>query len=564
MPKRVLVIGLDGATLNLVRPWAAAGKLPNLARLMAEGASGPLRSTIHPLSAQAWSSFMTGKNMGKHGLVDFHIKRPGTYQLQPVNAKSRDGRTIWSLLSEMGKKVGVINVPMTYPPDQVNGFLISGMDAPTLNHNFTYPPELKQELLRAVPDYQIEAGGHNLVRGRVRRYQPFREEMLRVERARFAAARYLMERYPWDFFIVVFRSTDRAQHWFWKHMDPHHPRREPGDEKFADTLLQVYQELDQMLGDFLADLPPDTTVVIMSDHGAAPMGSRVIALNPWLRDQGFLTYKAPRTSSAHGMLWNLYTVLRRSLPSGTKRWLKGLFPQLERRIFSSFGLAEIDWSQTRAYSVEPREAIWINVKSREPQGIVEPGEEYERTRQEISDRLLAWRDAETGLKIVERVYKREELYHGPYIERIPDLLVLLSQNGYHYQTTTMGPTQRSRAAIEDWRTVTRQGFYSPNGGHDLDGLCIFWGPDIIPGAETRGAHIIDMAPTLLHLLNQPIPEDMDGRVLEEIFTAEFQAAHPVTKRAAEATLVKELEQRIYSEEETKEIEERLRGLGYMD
>lgn len=553
---KVLVVGLDGATLDLVRPWVEAGQLPHLARLMSEGAYGQLRSTLPPITAPAWTSFMTGKNIGKHGLVDFIMRKPGTQELLIVNAKSRDGEPLWKILSASGKKVGVVNVPMTYPPEEVNGFLVSGMDTPTLDKGFTYPLRLKTELLNRVPNYRIEAGGHNLIRGRRRDYPGFISEMLNTEEARFAATHYLMDKHPWDFFMVVFRATDRAQHWFWKHLDPLHPRREPGDEKYAEAILQAYQQADRFLGHFMSRLGDDTVLLVMSDHGAAPAGERVIYLNTWLRDQGFLAYRDGTSLAPQGVAWRLWTSLKRNLPSGTKKWLRDVFPRLERKLPSLFVFSEIDWTRTKAFAIEPREAIWINLAGRELQGAVQPGE-YDKIRQEISEQLLAWRDPETGLPVVERVYRREELYSGPHLERVPDLLPVLARHKYRYQSARHGPGPRG-PAIADWRSLGEQGMSRANGVHDLDGLFLFWGNGIRAG-EIQGAQILDLAPTILHLMGEAVPADMDGEVLDEI----LENPLPVVKRAAMVGQ-KDLDQKTYSEEESQEVQERLRGLGYLD
>lgn len=309
---KVMVIGLDGATWRLIKPWIAEGKLPALSNLMAKGTHGTLMSTMQPMSAQAWTSFMTGMNIGKHGLVDFLMRRPDSYDLQIVNARLRDGQSLWQLLGANGRQVAVINVPMTYPPERVNGVLVSGMDAPYLNptarSNFTWPEAFGAELLQAVPDYVIEPGGDNIIFSKNRNPQRFIDEMLAAGQARFDAITYIMENRPWDFLMAVFRPTDRAQHFFWKHMDPQHPFHEPGDEYFADAITQVYEAVDRWLGALLDRVDEETHVVVMSDHGFEPLGKRVVYLNTWLRDQGFLQFRHQQSDNLQSRLLRNFNV----------------------------------------------------------------------------------------------------------------------------------------------------------------------------------------------------------------------------------------------------------------
>lgn len=569
--EKLFVIGLDGATLNLILPWAKEGRLPTLSRLITEGAYGKLRSTIHPMTAQAWTSFMTGKNLGKHGLVDFFMRRPGSYELQIVNAMSRDGETIWEILSQAGKRVGVLNVPMTYPPEPVNGFLVAGMDTPTLDSEFTYPKELREELLTAVPNYRIEPGGYRPIPGEERRHEEFIEETWRVAEARFKAVNYLMERYLWDCFMVVFRATDRVQHWFWKHMDPQHPLRIPGDEKYADVILETYQRIDEMLGQFIGRLGDEVTLVVVSDHGAIPMSNKVIYLNTWLAQEGFLKFKSDSGSGTRihktlvsGSLWKLWRGLRQNLSAEVKRALKKAFPRLERKVISHLTFTGIDWTRTQAYAMEQRAAIWINLEGREPQGCVKPGEEYERLRDEITQRLRDFRDPQTTRPVVERIYKREELYHGPHLDKVPDLLLCLSEDGYRYRTAKHDPRRKREEAVEILGPDQIMAEYRASAGHALDGVCIFRGEGIKAEYEIKGAHIMDVAPTILYLIGEAIPNDMDGRVLEEIFHPEFLASHPKAFRDVQPREAKDLDRRTYTDAEEQEIKERLQGLGYLD
>lgn len=566
--KRVLVIGLDGATFDLLKPWAQQNKLPALSRLLAEGAHGDLESTLPPMSAQAWTSFMTGCNIGKHGLIDFIIRQPDSYGLQIVNGSIRDGDTLWGLLSDRGYRVGVINVPMTYPPEKVNGLLISGMDAPSLDSEFTFPSSLRKRLLQAVPDYVIESGGQNYLQGYRKQPDRYLKMVRDVARARLNATRLVMSETDWDLLVTVLRITDTTPHWFWKHMDPRHPFHCPGDERWSDAIESSYRYADECVAALLQECDDDTTVIVVSDHGFGPLGDRVIYLNTWLHEQGFLAFKgSPGSGASHlvvkKVVWPVWRAMKRHLPTKIKRWLKKTFPKLERRVPSLLALSGIDWANTRAYALEVRPGIFINLKGREPEGIVEPGAEYEHLRDEISRRLSAWRDPVDDQPIVEQVIKREERYHGPHLDQIADLMLKLrSPQGYmyHLQHGNLSDLQHAVEVISEpeFELTLR-----PNASHTLNGICILKGPSIRPGARLSGASIVDIAPTVLHLLGEPIPDRMDGRVLTEAIDPTWLAAHPPAYAAASPKL-RDVGGSAYEEDESKEIETRLRGLGYLE
>jgi predicted AlkP superfamily phosphohydrolase/phosphomutase len=209
--RKVMVISLDGVTWDVLGPWAEQGLLPNIARLFTSGVSGKLRSTIPPVTAPAWASFQTGKNPGKHGLAHFTRYQKGTYETPIVDASSIKPRTIWQMLSERGKRVGIINVPLTYPPVQVNGFMISGMLTPEVVKGF-YPPRLHAELISQIGDYQIFTPVRTVdylgVRGFVR-------NLAYLAQKRAEAALYMLSKEDWDFFMVHFQATDILQHALW-------------------------------------------------------------------------------------------------------------------------------------------------------------------------------------------------------------------------------------------------------------------------------------------------------------------------------------------------------------
>lgn len=403
------------------------------------------------------------------------------------------------------------------------------------------------------------------------RHEAFIEETWGAAEARFEATKYLLDKYPWDFFTVVFRATDRVQHWFWKHMDPQHPLRIPGDEKHADVILETYQRMDEILGYFMERLGDAATFVVISDHGAIPMTNKVVRLNTWLAQEGLLKFRSDSRSGARVRkavisrpVWKLWRELKRSLPAEMRRTLKDAFPRLERKVISHLTLADIDWPQTRAYAMEQREAIWINLEGREPQGCVRPGEEYERLRDDIIERLRRLRDPETGRPVVEKISKREELYVGPHLDKVPDLVLHLSEEEYRYRLARSSPSQRGREAIEVLGPHQLRTDYRANAGHALDGVCIFRGEGIRAEHKIERAHIMDVAPTILHLMGEPVPNDMDGRVLEGIFRPDFLASHPIALQDVAPRRPEDIDRKTYTNGEQQDVLERLQGLGYLD
>jgi predicted AlkP superfamily phosphohydrolase/phosphomutase len=205
--KRIMIIGLDGVPLGLVRRWAADGHLPTLRRLMEAGSTGHLQSTIPPTSAPSWSSFVTGMNPGKTGIYDFLYRQEGTYRFPPVNASLRDGTTIWRYLSDAGYRVGVLNVPMSYPVEPVNGYMVSGWMTPYAAADYVYPPQLAAELEQEIGDYRIyptQTFAEN-------RKESFLQATYDLLEMRTRTALHLLKTREWDVFMTVFFDTDRRR-----------------------------------------------------------------------------------------------------------------------------------------------------------------------------------------------------------------------------------------------------------------------------------------------------------------------------------------------------------------
>ena len=541
---RVVVIGIDGGTFDLIRPWAAQGDLPNLARLMSEGCSGLLESTIPPLTAPAWSTFATGVNPGKHGVFDFIRPMGGEFDL--VNATSIRAPTLWQILSDSGKQVGVMNVPVTYPPASVDGFVIGGMLSP-IGGSFTHPPRLLDHYrdhlkpYRIAPRVQYKHGNETA----------FLDDLENLVMCRGSYALRLMSDYPYDFLMFHFQATDILQHALWRHLDPTHPYYDArAAERYAPRCKRIYQRIDEAIGHMLERLPSDTTVIIMSDHGFGPL-HYVVNMNLFLLDQGILRLKRGawtrlkaglfRAGLTPASIWHMVERV------GLQNYVWQVSKSARNRVVGKFlSFEDVDWSRTLAYSIGHVGQIYVNLKGREPEGIVEPGQEFEATRRRVVDTLIELRHPETGQSLLDEVYFGDQVAHGPYAGHGADVHVIL--DGYRAIVFPL--------FAADSRIVTRQ-IRGDSGCHRRHGILIASGPDVRQGATFQDARIVDLAPTMLHILGQPVPDHMDGRVLTEALLT----SRPVTYRSTDSRT--QGIQDALSAEDVAEVEQRLRSLGYL-
>lgn len=533
-PEKVWVVGLDGATFDLLRPWMDEGRLPNLARLAAEGVFGPLRSTVPPVTAPAWASFMTGVNPGKHGVFDFTVR--GTRGVTWASSQAVRAPKLWRVLTKYGKSVGVVNVPVTYPAEPVNGFVIPGFLTPRGATPFTYPAGLFPEILDAVGDYVINVRIAGRERGDEASARALVAEIQDAVAKREAAVHYLLDNHPTDFLMIVFMSLDKVQHVFWKYLDSASSLYHTAEGmRYRELLLPCYEQIDAVVGRMMARLDDRTLLFVMSDHGFGAL-DMYVDLNRWLADEGLLRIHKGKA---------LWRELRRRL--NVQGSASG---QLHGGVAADPTKMDcIDWSRTRAYCGEiSGQGVFINVRGREPHGIVEPGPEYERLRDRIAEGLLALREPGSDRPIVDHVHRREELYHGPHVDKAPDLLVVMREYSYLLLNSVR---------------FTRSGYLRPiadaRGFHRQDGIVMAWGQGIASGRELRGAEIIDLAPTILCLMDVPIPEHMDGKVLDVL---EEQREHPVVIEQAKDDASVDQED-VYSVEEAEEIRRRLEDLGYL-
>lgn len=566
------MIGLDGATLDLVLPWVQEGKLPGFAKLINEASYGALESTPNQRSASAWTSLMTGKNPGKHGIYEFYEYIPGTYNIRFVNASHRDAESLWSLLSRHEKKVIVVNVPMTYPAEEVNGILIAGLDAPgPKSEMFTYPQSFLGELQKRFGDYLLEPGITGfMVGGQI---DDALENLYRELDQKMKVADYLMDSFPWDFFMVVFRSLDAVQHCFWKFMDPLHPEfTEEGNKQYGKVIYDVYKTVDHFIEKMLQKINDDVTLMLVSDHGFGKKHSATSQLNQWLERKGYLTLQHHKSDISKNhrhrfhmrMLAGLYKIVAGRTSRRLKETLVKFFPRLRDKIQSRLIFSGIDWNKTKAYTDSLFPNILINLKEREPMGIVEK-EEYEELLGKIKADLETCRDSMTGERIVEKVFSKEEIYWGKHIDKAPDLLIRWREDIPIHGIKIDESDDLNKGKSPSYPLIPGEDPRIISGDHRLNGIFFMRGSNIRQNQKLTHSKIYDIVPTILYQLDCPIPEDVDGQVLREAFIKSYlDKNQPKNERKASGGEDQSKQVFRYSEEDSEKIAARLRDLGYLE
>ena len=491
-----------------------------------------LLSTLPPITAPAWASFQTGVLPNKHGIYSFQqidrTKDHGTLRL--VDASVMRTRPFWHYLPQ-GQRVGIVNLPMSYPPAPVPGFLVTGFPTPSRRASFTFPPELQRELLDAVPDYDVptppEAPGFDHHRA-----EEYIARLVQTVRARGQAALYLMRRYSWDLFIVQFQETDFLQHALWHYLDSEHPCFSP---QGAGLAKRFFRALDAQIAQIHQELSPNDTLWIISDHGFRAMRAAFYP-NLWLREHGWLIPDA-LTQSAQRWAHRI-----RSLGLGA--WLYSPVAERARR-----WLRAREAHRSAAYAVAEHVGCFL---------LYLLTDEAVARQDELTDALLHVKDPITGEKIVRVVLPAREAFGEELAPGFPDLLVCLHE-GY-----AALPNIESSRLIEPWAPEKK----FQVGIHDPEGIFIAWGPRIIPGQEGLRAQLIDIAPTTLALLGGPIPTHMDGRVLTEVCSLPSPLWLPSPSEGRGDGSEGESKRRErpgerYPDASASEIRRRLKDLGYL-
>ncbi len=532
--QRVAVIGLDGATWDIIKPLADEGRLPAFRKLMNEGAWGILESTELPISSASWTTITTGVNPGKHGIIDFSRRRDNSYKTRPLTSIDVKVPRVWDILGYHDKKVYIINVPMTYPPQEVNGAMISGFPCPEEKNDFSYPPEFIEELRSEIdPDLHFQP-----------RLSPFKEkefleETLEITDYVAKATNYIMDRKDFDFLMSVFVAPDALGHVFFRYLDRNHPRYEEREE-FVEAYFDVYVKLDKILGTILTKMKDNDKLLLVSDHGFNSV-YYAVSLNKWLMERGYLKLKRTLRTRFKKLLFNMNLTpenlfkiakilgLAKRLQTEAYKESKSLIKKLMDLIIINW--SDIDWSQTKAYSQGNFGQIFINLKGREPQGIVTP-EEYNQLVNKIISELKEFRYGNE--RVFDIIKRGDQVYSGKFAKYAPDIICLHSQSKYVVSRFFEFGSKK---------TITVHPLWS--GTHDKRGIFLAWdnGRDIIQGRKVT-ARVEDITPTILYIFGIPIPRYMDGKVLNEIFNLEFIKTHEIRYSSEDITSKIRIKQRL--------------------
>ncbi len=527
---RVLLIGWDGADWRILEPLLERGDLPNLQALIDRGQRAVLRSTVPTHSWAAWPSFLTGVNPADHGVYDILETVPGTHKQYPVTYRSIRARTFVEDLSAAGKTAIYADVPLMFPPPEIRGRVIAGGVLPK-GRTYTHPADLPETLERAGVPWVINGMSWTTFRNRP---DPYLDEALEITAKRIRATEWLMDNTDWDLAASVWVSVDRTQHALSNYVAPDHPDyAENAKTALGARVRRIYQQLDEAIGSFVSRAREDDLILFISDHGFQSV-TRTINMDRLLHELGYLEFSAS------------------NVVFGPMQW--GAVRKVARKVYDLLGLhgkvslpQAVNWSRTKAFTTirSTGEGVSINLAGREPDGIVDPAD-FERLRDEIMERLAAFVDPKTGRKPIKAVHKREDVFQGEHADRAPDILLEPAEG---YSLT------HAKSAIEDADWIS--------GDHRPEGVIVAVGPHVRPFEEPP--LLVDLAPTILAALDAPATVKHTGRVLHELVGTEAQ----VRRAEAPAVAIPGLgssteEEAVVSDTEADEMEEHLRGLGYLE
>jgi predicted AlkP superfamily phosphohydrolase/phosphomutase len=461
--RKVLVVGLDCAEPSLVfEKWR--DELPTLKGLMEQGAYGRLTSAVPCITVPAWSSMLSSKDPGTLGFYGFRNRADYSYDKMSIATGTVvKEKRVWEYLGEAGKQSIIVGVPQTYPVKPMNGCLISSFLTPTTQKQYTHPPELRYDIdgLLGGREYDVDVRNY-----RTEDKDHLLAQIYEMTEKRFKVLNYLIREKPWDFFMWVEMGVDRIHHGFWKFHDPEHRLYEVGN-KYENAIKEYYQYLDREIAGLLEAVDDDTVVFVVSDHGAKRMDGG-FCINQWLHQEGYLVFK-------------------NDIPSD------GLV---------SFEKMTVDWGKTTAWgSGGYYGRLWLNVQGREPQGLI-PKADYEHVRTEIVDRLESMVDHE-GQSLNTVCFRPEDIYQN--VRNVPSDLLIYFGN-LHW---------RSVGSLGHKSIYTFENDTGPDeANHAQDGLIIYYDPkQHLNGQQLSNLQLMDMAPTILHLMGQPVPVDLQGNVI---------------------------------------------------
>ena len=538
---RILCLGLDGADYDLVRKLLAEGRLPTLAGIAKRGAFGPLRSTIPAVTPTAWSSFLTGLNPAGHGIFNFSTN-PNRSPQRVESAASRAGIPLWRRLAGAGVRSAFISIPFTYPAETIEGIVVTGYGGPETPQ--ITPVAAAERIRAAYPDYVT--AHHPMGERWWEDFEGYATRLVEHVDQTAGICRLALELEPdLQLLCVDFMSSDHAGHLGYNRLDPEHPAHDPAHP--GDELVQVYEAVDRACGELIDEARSlwgeEPTAIVLSDHGMKPIYWTFHA-NRWLEEAGHLRYRRRSLQPLKGGSLTSLSKVDQRLARTTRSYGRALdLVPLLPRPRQDRAFADIDFGSTRAYCFATGGQIFL--------GEASGARADPRYADRLADDLAAIRHPESGEPAFE-VRRKEELYHGPYMDKAPELVILPRDERIHVDSSR----RAFPAAFERHDHLDPELFYGYSGHHGVTGILAAAGPGIRPGEIAEGNEITQMPATLLSLLGIA-SDDLDGAPIEAVLAGTSGQLSPSTPSLATPS-----EQSVYSEEEEEELIGRLRDLGY--
>lgn len=565
---KVWAIGIDGGTFDLAVPWMDQGLLPNMRWMMTKGVHSTLWSTIPPWTPPAWTSFLTGKDPGEHGILYFHRHLDDPSQFRLVNGSDRKAIPLWRILDMHGLRSAFINIPMTYPPPEtMDGILLAGLDTPE-GKPYTFPIQLSHEIRSLL--------GHDLIEPSIRNearkgnYEGLRKKAMDFLHDQIAVLKNVLEKGTYSFVCIDLRSSDIVQHHFWHLMQENHPRHpsQGASNRYANTILETYQIIDNLIGDLRAKADSQTEIMVFSDHGFGPESARSFYVNNFLRERGWLTdrngaaqtQKSPITRLiTHRYFRYLWVMSRKYAPENLKKAIERRMPSLRSVLLQPQSRFLIDWSNTQAYADEFQETIWINLRGREKFGIVTE-DKYEEVRNDIILQLRDLVDPNSGQYIFSQVAKREEIYRGNHIKDAGDIILI--PNYKHFVQLRPSYTKPTGEILSTLTLDELQNQFTPPGVHRPNGMLLGIGTQFSNVNKIRDdLNIKDLPAWILYMLRiNPSPYMPNSR-LPECWENHIDKSHRIVT-SVDSIAAPVIDYALPEDEEL--MLDRLKGLGYLD
>lgn len=546
-PKKVFLLGFDGCTFNMIKPLLKKGKLPNIAKVIKNGVHAYLDSTIPPLTPVAWPGMFTGKLPGKTGIFDFTLptgkfdEKSDSLEKKRVNSTFIKAKPIWQVLSEQGKKCIALDVPLSYPPSDINGVMISRVMS-TQKTKTVYPKSLYKKLKRKGLIYgKKERKENNTIEQMhkaIEEKQKKRKKLSRKERnlikkesfqnllegidEKVKLIKYLNDNYPWDFFMAVFMESDQVGHGFW------------ADQR---KVKKVYRKLDKALGEVFSFLPKSCLKVVTSDHGFKSIRGH-FCMNEWMSKKGYVKKTFEPDEESRKFLQNVVKFKKKFAKKTVK----------PKKVFRCQTV--VNYKQSRAYLWSGTSyGIRINLKGRDPAGVVEP-QDYEKLRNELIREIRKIKEPKTNRRIFSTILKKEEVIGKTS-----------KKDSFGACDIYMLPVNMDYGVISFGRS--NKIYKKKRGGfHRKEGVFFAVGNQFKKGFDAGKISILDVAPNILHAGGYPVPKDIDGKVHKKIFTRS-SASYRRKVKYGPASQRKPKQKRLSKKEEEK-IKKRLAALGYVE